>query len=105
MALLILQRILVRVEIILEGKHVRDVALQISKEGLDIGVHTLLVQVVLAVLLLPRATPVAVCLLLCLDVTPTWNVTTYKTKHRNPLSFHDDSRHPNVCVHVLHHSL
>ena len=43
MASLLLQRILVRVEIISEGKHIRDVALRIVEEGLEIGVHALLV--------------------------------------------------------------
>ena len=55
-SLLFRLRILICVEVISEGEHIRDVALRIVEEGLDVNVHALLVEVVLDVLILPRAT-------------------------------------------------
>ena len=82
--LFITLRILVRVKVISEGEHVRDVALWIVGEGVEVGVHALLVQVVLDVLLLPRATLVAACLLLRLHVPSPWNAIACKTGHVSP---------------------
>ena len=63
-------QILVCAKVILEDKHVCDVALWIIEDGLEVGVHALLVEVVLGILFLLKATLVAAHLLLCLLVSP-----------------------------------
>ena len=63
-------QLLVCAKVISEDRHVCEVALRIIEEGFQVGVHGLLVQVVIDVLLFPRVTPGDVCLLLCLHVLP-----------------------------------
>ena len=98
-------RVLVFVKVILEGKHVCDVVLRIVEEGLEVGMHALLLLVVLGVLLLPRAAPIAARLLLCLYVPPRWNATAGKAGHISPSCLHNGPHCLDGPVYVLKYSL
>ena len=82
-----------------------DVVLRIVEEGLEVGMHALLLPVVLDVLLLPCAAPVAACLLLRLYMPSPWNATAGKAGHISPSCLHNDPHCLDGLVHVLKVSL
>ena len=98
-------QILIHIRVILEGKRVRSVALWIVKEGLEVGVHALLVQAVLDILCILLGHP-GFCLFssTSTSVSP-WNATDVKTGHIHPFCLNDDAYCLYGLVNLLHNSV